>query len=124
MNVLIEYLDADSNVVNTKPFADGFTILPNELTEVSFELNNPDEAVIVSYDIMMGSLDWRENTIYPSVKVNVPDGFTYVSPDMDLSQTIKEQLADDSVDEIKLFLKAGSAYSPTRHLKASTSPSC
>ena len=111
VNVLIEYLDADSNVVNTKPFADGFTILPNELTEVSFELNNPDEAVIVSYDIMMGSLDWRENTIYPSVKVNVPDGFTYVSPDMDLTQTIKEQLADESVDEIKLFLKAGSAYS-------------
>lgn len=111
VNIEIEYLDADSNVVNTKPFADGFTVLPNELTEVTFELNNPNEPVIVGYDIMMGSLDWRENTIFPAVKVNVPDGFTYVAPEEDLTAVIKDQMNDESVSEINLFLKAGASYS-------------
>ncbi len=110
VNVTIEYLDADSNVVNTKPFADSFIVKPNELTEVSFNLNNTDEPVIVDYDVYIGQLNWRENDIFPSVKVDVPAGYTYVEPGTNLGKIFTEQMADPSVDEIKIFLKAGASY--------------
>ena len=111
LNVTIEYLDADSNVVNTKPFAEGFTVKPNELTEVSFNLNNADEPVIVDYSVSVGQLNWRENNIFPSVKVDVPEGYTYVEPGANLSTVFAEQMADESIDAIKIYLKAGTTYS-------------
>lgn len=111
VNVTIEYLDADSNVVNTKPFAEGFVIKPNELTEVSFNLNNADEPVIINYDVYVGQINWRENDVFPSVKVDVPAGYTYVEPGTNLSTVFTEQMADESIDEIKIFLKAGASYS-------------
>lgn len=110
VNVTIEYLDADSNVVNTKPFAEGFVIKPNELTEVSFNLNNADEPVIINYDVYVGQINWRENDVFPSVKVDVPAGYTYVEPGTNLSTVFTEQMADESIDEIKIFLKAGASY--------------
>ncbi|MDE6334433.1 MAG: hypothetical protein K2L77_07280 [Muribaculaceae bacterium] len=110
VNVTIEYLDADNNVVNTKPFAEGFIIKPNELTEVSFYLNNADEPVIINYDVYVGQLNWRDNDIYPSVKVYVPAGYTYLEPGTNLSTVFTEQMADESIDEIKIFLKAGASY--------------
>lgn len=123
VNVLIEYLDADSNIVNSKQFAEEFTVLPNQLTEVNFELNNPNEAVIINYNVYMGSLDWRENDIFPSVKVEVPDGFTYVKPDEDLNAVVKDQLADESISELRIFLKANSAYQlPDKVLEGITKP--
>lgn len=110
VNVTLDYLDAQGNVVNTKAFAEDFTVLPNQLTEVSFELNNPNEPVIMTYDILIGSLDWRENEVFPSVRVEVPEGYTYVAPGEDLTSVIKEQLADASVTDMKIFLKAGANY--------------
>lgn len=111
VNVYIEYLDNDSNVVNTKPFAESFVVEPNKLTEVGFELNNPNEPVIINYTVTIGQLNWRNNDIFPSVKVEVPDGFTYVAPGEDLGAIVKAQMADDDVAEINLFLKAGTEYS-------------
>lgn len=123
LNVTIEYLDADSNVVNTKPFAEGFTVKPNELTEVSFNLNNADEPVIVNYDVYVGQLNWRQNDVFPSVKVDVPEGYTYVEPGANLNTVFTEQMADASVDEIKIFLKAGASYSLSdRTLEGCTKP--
>lgn len=123
VTVRIEYLDADSNVVRTKDFAEGFSVLPNQLTEVAFELNDPNEAVIMNYSVSIGQLNWRNNEVFPSVKVEVPDGYTYVEPGQNLGDIFKEQMADASVSEIRLFLKAGASYvMPDKAMEGATKP--
>lgn len=123
VNVLIEYLDADSNIVNTKPFAEGITVMPGQITEVNFELNDPNEPVIINYTVSMGSIDWRENPVFPSVKVDVPEGYTYVEPGADLAGVIADQLADASIDELRIFLKANASYTlPDKALEGITKP--
>lgn len=111
VTVNLEYLDADGNVIKSKAFDGGFKVNANEITEVTFELNNPDEPVIISYNVTVGQLKWREEEIYPSVKVDVPDGFTYIEPGGDINGILKEQLADTETSKIQLYLKAGSSYS-------------
>lgn len=110
VSLRIDYLDANDNVVNSKPFAEPITVLPNDTTEVSFNLNDPNERVIVNYNILIGSQRWTEEEIFPSVKVDVPDGYTYVAPGENLSAVISEQMADADVTEVKIFLKANAAY--------------
>lgn len=110
VNVRIDYLDANGNVVNTKPFADAITVLPNDTTEVTFNLNDPDERVIVNYNIQVGSQRWTEVPLTPAPKVEVPEGYTYVTPDEDLSAVLTQQMADASVSEVKLYLRANSSY--------------
>lgn len=123
ITVRLEYLDADSNVVRTKEFADGFSVLPNQLTEVEFELNDPNEPVIMNYTVTIGQLNWRNNDIYPSVKVEVPDGYTYVEPGQSLGDIFKEQMAADDIDEIRIFLKAGASYTmPDKAMEGATKP--
>lgn len=106
----IDYLDADSNVVNTKEFADGVYVLPNDTTEVAFQLNNPDEKVIMNYTVSLASEQWGQSTLYPSVKVEVPEGYTYVEPGQDLNAAFNAQKNDDEVDVIRLFLAANTNY--------------
>ncbi len=123
ITVRLEYLDADSNIVRTKEFADGFTVLPNQLTEVAFDLNNADEPVIMNYTVTIGQLNWRDNDVFPSVKVEVPDGYTYVEPGQSLGDIFKEQMADPAVDEIRIFLKAGTSYTmPDKAMEGATKP--
>lgn len=110
VGVRIDYLDSDGNLVNSKPFADQFAILPNDTVEVSFALNNADEPVIIDYNLSISSDDWSSSTIYPSVEVNVPDGFTYVTPDDDLNAIFNSLKGDDSVDAINIFLRANANY--------------
>ncbi|MCM1071713.1 MAG: hypothetical protein NC210_04935 [[Clostridium] fimetarium] len=119
VNVRIDYLDAQDNVVRSKPFAEPIAVLPNDTTEVSFNLNDANERVIVNYNVQIGSQRWTEAEIYPSVKVDVPDGYTYVAPDQDLTTTITEQMADASISEIKIFLKANSTYNVKKDATAS-----
>lgn len=106
----IDYLDKDGNVVNSKPFADDFAVLANDTIEVSFALNNANEPVIINYNLRIASQSWSSSTIYPSVEINVPDGYTYVAPDENLDDVFKALAADDAVDEIKLFLRANASY--------------
>lgn len=110
VNITIDYLDADSSVIKSKPFADGFLVLPNDTTTVSFLLNDPSEQVIINYNVELGSTSWKEENQYPSVPVVVPDGYTYVKPEDDINAIYKEMANDASVDEIKLFLKANTQY--------------
>lgn len=110
VDIRIDYLDSDLNIVRSKPFADGVSILPNQITEVSFELNNPDEPVIVNYTVNLANQTWSDSDIYPAIEIVVPEGYTYVEPGQDLDAAFNEQKNDDSVDEIKLFLKANSSY--------------
>lgn len=111
VNLRLDYLDSEGNVVNSKPFADAITVLPNDTTEVTFNLNDPDERVIVNYNIQIGSQRWTEAEIYPSPKVEVPEGYTYVAPDEDLSAVLAEQMADAAIEEVKIYLKANASYS-------------
>ncbi len=119
VNVRIDYLDDDNNVVRSKPFADAIKVLPNDTTVVSFNLNDANERVIVNYNIQIGSQRWTEEEIFPSVKVDVPEGYTYVAPDEDLSAAIAGQLEDASVSEVKIFLKANSSYNIKKDAVAS-----
>ena len=111
VNITIDYLDQNKEVINSKEFAEAFTVLPNDTTNVQFLLNNPDEKVIVDYTVTMGSVDWIDQTEYPSVPVEVPDGYTYVAPADDVNTTIKSLMNDESVDHIRIFLKANEEYS-------------
>lgn len=110
VNVTIDYLDANGNIINSKPFADGFTVLPNDTTTVSFMLNDPTEQVIINYNVEIGSTSWGDENQYPSVPVVVPDGYTYIKPEDDINAIYKQLAGDASVDEIKLFLKANTEY--------------
>ncbi len=110
VKVTLEYLDAEMGVINTREFDQTFSVLPNQQTDVEFYLNNADEPVIVDYKVTIGQLNWRENDIFPSVKLNVPDGFRYVEPSENLGDVFKEMMADESIDQVKIFLKANTAY--------------
>ncbi len=110
VKVTIEYLDNDSTVISTKEFSEGFAVLPNQQTDVEFMLNNPDEPVIVDYKVTIGQLNWRDNNVFPSVKLDVPEGFRYVDPTENLGDVFKEMMADESLDKIQIFLKASTAY--------------
>lgn len=110
VDLRIDYLSADGSVVKSKQFAEPVEILPNDTVALSFELNNPDEPVIMNYTISLASQGWTSETVYPAVAVEVPDGYTYVTPDQDINAVFNQLKADDTVDEIKLFLKANSQY--------------
>lgn len=99
-----------NTLVKSKSFDDGFVVLPNDTTTVTFQLNDPSEQVIINYNVEIGSTSWSDENQYPSVPVVVPDGYTYVKPDDDINAIYKELAADASVDEIKLFLKANAEY--------------
>ncbi len=111
VNVKIEYLDADSVVLNTREFNEDFAVLPNQQTDVDFTLNDTSAPVIVDYKVTIGQLNWRDNNVFPSVKIDVPEGFRYVEPSENLGDVFKEMMADESVNDIQIFLKAGTAYS-------------
>lgn len=110
VNVHIEYLDADRNVVNTKTFAEPVEVVPNDTVEVAFELNNPNEKVIVNYTISLLSQQWQHDQLYPTIPIEVPEGYTYVEPGTNLNTLFNNLKADASVKEIKLFLRANNNY--------------
>ena len=84
--------------------------MPNDTTIVSFALNNAEEPVIIDYTVALASDEWTEDKVTPGAPLVVPDGYTYVSPDEDISAIVAAQLADDNITAIKLYLKAGETY--------------
>lgn len=110
VKVTIEYLDADSTVLNTREFDEAFSVLPNQQTDVEFLLNDTEKPVIVDYNVTIGQLNWRDNDIFPSVKLDIPEGFRYVEPSENLGDVFKEMMADASLDKVQIFLKANTAY--------------
>lgn len=114
MQTTVENEDKTTTVINTliktKPFADGITVLPNDTTTVTFQLNDPNEQVIINYNVELGASSWKDEAQYPSVPVIVPDGYTYVKPEDDINAIYKELADDASVDEVRLYLKANTEY--------------
>lgn len=123
VKVTIEYVNAAGEVIKTKTFDKDFTVLPNQMTEVAFNLNNADEQVVIGCTVNIGQINWRENNVVASVKVDVPDGFNYVEPSARFDDVYNALNADASVDEIKIFLKAGSTYTASANtLRGITKP--
>lgn len=65
VDVHLDYLDSNGNVVRSKDFADGFEIVPNDTTVVSFALNNAQEPVIIDYTVSLASDEWTEDNVTP-----------------------------------------------------------
>ena len=110
VSVRIDYLDKNNTVVQSKAIDGAFSILPDDTVQVAFALNNVDEPVIQDYTVTIASEGWNEEDIHPEAPMRIPDGYRYVSPEENLESICKSMLADASVDEVKLFLKAGATY--------------
>lgn len=110
VEVTIEYLDAAGNVLKTKEFEAGIPLKPTDVTVAEFYLNNTDEPDKISFNIDIET-EWTNSTVYPAVKVEIPDGYGFVDGETTtLDQAFSEQLKDETVTEIKLFLKANRNY--------------
>lgn len=110
VRVRFDFMTQDSTVVKTKELAGAFQIYADSITNVSFNLNDPDTPIIQDYSVTVNAADWIEEAFSPTAPFIVPDGYTYVSPTEDLGAVYNAQVADASVSEIKLFLKAGENY--------------
>lgn len=110
VTVSIDYLDATGQVLWTKNIDGSFPILPNDTVQISFALNNADEPMIQDLTVQIASEGWTNVDINPSAPVVVPDGFTYVSPSDNINDIFNELKADPTVEEIRLYLKAGTTY--------------
>lgn len=110
VTVRIEYLDENRQVIQTKEIDGTFSILPKQLTTVSFELNNPDEPTIQDYTVTITPEEWEEEDITPDAPIRVPEGYTYVSPGENINNVYNRLKNDDTATDIKLFLKAGTTY--------------
>ena len=110
VTVRIEYLDEKQQVIQTKDIDGTFSILPKQLTTVSFELNNPDEPTIQDYTVTITPEEWEEEDITPDAPIRVPDGYTFVSPGENINNVYNKLKSDETAADIKLFLKAGTTY--------------
>jgi hypothetical protein len=56
VSIRLEFLDANSIVVKTKEFAGTFPILPNGVTNIDFNLNDPDTPIIKDYVVTINGV--------------------------------------------------------------------
>lgn len=110
VSVRIDYLDKTNSVIRSKEMAGTFPVLPDDTLQIAFELNNEDEPVIQDYVVSIASEGWAEEDIYPDAPVRLPEGYTYVTAEEDLSAVFDRLLNDESVDAVKLYLEAGGRY--------------
>lgn len=111
VKVRFDFMTADSVVVKSKELAGTFSIFADSITNVDFNLNDPDVPIIQDYKVTINAADWTDESFNPDAPVIVPDGYTYVSPSENIAAVYQAQLADPAISEIKLFLKAGESYS-------------
>lgn len=110
VGVRIDYLDDNGTVVQSKPMEGLFPVEANDTTQIDFQLNDTEHPVIQDYTVTILSEGWNEETVIPEVPIDVPEGYTYISPAESLEATCKNMLDDPEVTEIKLFLKEGTVY--------------
>lgn len=116
VSVKIEYLDESQNVIQTKNIDGTFNIQPQNITSVSFELNNVDEPTIQDYEVTIVPEEWTDEVIEPDAPVRVPEGYVYVSPDENINAVYNQLKNNAEVSAIKLFLKAGETYTIARNV--------
>lgn len=110
VSVKIEYLDESQNVIQTKNIDGTFNIQPQNITSVSFELNNVEEPTIQDYEVTIAPEEWTDEEIVPDAPIRVPEGYIYVSPEENINSIYNQLKNDNEIDAIKLFLKAGESY--------------
>lgn len=114
VTVHLDYLDANMNVIRSADLDQRLTVLPNMVTTAEFELNNPNEQVTISCNVSVSEITWGSGTIYPSLPVEIPEGYVLVEAGQDINAAYNAQKEDDSVDEIRLFLQANASYNFSR----------
>lgn len=110
VSVKFELLDSNGTVVETRQLAGKIDVYPGVVSEVSFELNNASEPVIQDYTVTIVDEEWTDETIVPEIPVVAPEGYVYVAPGDDLDAIFNTLKADDEVETIQLYLKAGESY--------------
>lgn len=110
LTVRIDYLDSQGSVVQSKPMEGSFPIYANDTTQIDFPLNDTENPIIQDYTVTILSEGWNEENITPEVPIMVPDGYTYAAPGTNLRNLCNELFDDESVSEVKLFLRAGTTY--------------
>lgn len=116
VSVKIEYLDESQNVIQTKNIDGTFNIQPQNITSVSFELNNVEEPTIQDYEVTIAPEEWTDEEIVPDAPVRVPEGYVYVSPDENINAVYNQLKNNAEVNDIKLFLKAGESYTIAKNV--------
>lgn len=114
VHVRIELMTQDSTVVKTKELSGNFPIVPNMVTNVDFNLNDASTPIIQKYTVTINAANWTDESFNPAAPIDVPDGYTYVSPTENLNDIYNALAADETVSEIKLFLKASQNYTMGR----------
>ena len=111
VDLAIDFLK-DGETVESRPSLKGdpIVISPKDTTIVSLRLNK-DETMVQDYTVEIHQADWTDETLTPDAPFVIPEGYTYVSPQDNLDNVFSELKNDDTVDEIKLYLKAGETYS-------------
>lgn len=110
VTVRIDYLDSEGSIIQSKPMEGSFPIYPNDTTQIDFPLNDTEHPIIQDYTVTILSEGWNEENITPEVPIMVPDGYTYAAPGTNLRNLCNELFDDESVSEVKLFLRAGTTY--------------
>ncbi len=110
VDLAIDFLK-DGETVEARPSLKGdpIVISPKDTTIVSLRFNK-DDTMVQDYTVEIHQADWTEETLTPEAPFIVPEGYTYVSPQDNMDNVLTELMADASVDEIKLYLKAGESY--------------
>lgn len=110
IRVRFEFLTQDSVLLKTKELAGVFPIYADSITNVDFKLNDPNTPVIQDYKVTINNAEWIEESFNPKAPLVIPDGYVYVSPSEDIQAIYNTLVADASVSEIKIFLKASELY--------------
>ena len=110
VSIRIDYLDKNNAVVQSKAIDGKFAILPNQAVQIDFSLNNENEPIIQDYTVTLLPEEWTQDEITPEIPMKIPEGYIYVNPEENLETICKNLMADASVNEVKLFLKAGESY--------------
>ncbi|MGY5354596.1 DUF5123 domain-containing protein [Wenyingzhuangia sp. IMCC45467] len=110
VTVRFDFMNQDSVVLKTKTLAGNFNIYSDSITAVAVELNNTDEPIIQDYQVTVTPADWSDESFNPQAPIDIPDGYRYVAPSENIQEVYNAMVADATVSEIKLFLKANETY--------------
>ncbi|MFV0506811.1 MAG: DUF5123 domain-containing protein [Bacteroidales bacterium] len=110
VQVSFQFLDQDSVVIKEKSLAGTFSIYADSVVSLTFNLNDTNAPVIQDYELTIKPAEWTEEELFPDIPVIAPKGYTYVGPADNLDAVFNAQKEDESVETIKIFLKAGETY--------------
>lgn len=97
----------DTVLVKSQKLAQALSIEAGRTDTIKIFLNNTDEYINQNFKISSSYDEWTEETIKPTI---IPSGYTMLSPDDNIANVIKKMTNDKEVEEIKLYLPAGTTF--------------